>query len=388
MDDKKISELITKATINDNDFIPIVDNEAAPIETKKVLFATIYDLFAPAAHNHAGIYEPVIAAGVATQYWAGNKAWTTLNQAAVAGLTIDSSPIFAGGGITNTNGITYAFASALNKPISIAKNQYWRTVDDYRTLNASGEAQELFRINLSAAGNYVEGSIECNLTWEKYNGAHGSQQKIHIHFASHVGTKHLDWGYSGMYSAAVIVGITNLGSNVYAVWATASSSQGLFRVHTTYMDYLTDTWVSFANLGNTSLSGTPVLATYSTFISGKVGIGVVTPVSLLTLLGGSNITPSADSTTALGIASFAAPTTQWIVFDTTNKRMGVGSATAPGYPFTVENFPVMVWHGEGSTLPNSPKVGWVYRKPAGGNGRAYVCFQDGDWELLDDVSVP
>lgn len=48
----------------------------------------------PSAHNHAGVYEPVIAAGTTAQYWRGDKTWQTLNQAAVAGLTTADSPSF------------------------------------------------------------------------------------------------------------------------------------------------------------------------------------------------------------------------------------------------------------------------------------------------------
>jgi hypothetical protein len=50
----------------------------------------------------------------------------------------------------------------------------------------------------------------------------------------------------------------------------------------------------------------------------------------LTLLSGGDIRPSADSTTALNIAQ--ADGTDFVTFDTTNKRVGVGT-TAPGAPF-------------------------------------------------------
>lgn len=85
MPDQKISELDTKATIVSNDYLPIVDSEAGPIQTKKVLFSTIYNLF-----------EPAISPGLATEYFRGDKAWATLNQAAVAGLTTADMPTFAG----------------------------------------------------------------------------------------------------------------------------------------------------------------------------------------------------------------------------------------------------------------------------------------------------
>jgi hypothetical protein len=72
-----------------------------------------------------------------------------------------------------------------------------------------------------------------------------------------------------MYSSAVTVGITNLGSNVYAVHATAASGK-LYRIHTTYMDYPTQSYISFANLGNTTISGTVVEPTQSYRLSGNL----------------------------------------------------------------------------------------------------------------------
>lgn len=93
---QKISELTEKVTINANDNLPIVDSEEDPIESKKIKFSVIYNLFALVGHNHAGVYEPVIGAGLATQYWRGDKAWATLNQAAVAGLTTADTPTFDG----------------------------------------------------------------------------------------------------------------------------------------------------------------------------------------------------------------------------------------------------------------------------------------------------
>ena len=49
--------------------------------------------------------EPTIAAGSGSQYWTGSKAWVTLNQAAVAGLTSASSPSFAGLTIGSLSGL-------------------------------------------------------------------------------------------------------------------------------------------------------------------------------------------------------------------------------------------------------------------------------------------
>jgi hypothetical protein len=42
--------------------------------------------YSPATHAHAGIYESAIVAGTTAQYLRGNKTWGTLDQAAVAGL--------------------------------------------------------------------------------------------------------------------------------------------------------------------------------------------------------------------------------------------------------------------------------------------------------------
>jgi hypothetical protein len=54
---------------------------------------------AAAGHNHAGVYEPVLAAASpdpTLKYYRGDKSWATLNQAAVAGLTTADSPTLAG----------------------------------------------------------------------------------------------------------------------------------------------------------------------------------------------------------------------------------------------------------------------------------------------------
>ena len=83
MADKKISALTLKSTIHINDIIPIVDSEAAPITTKRVLFSTIKALF-----------EPPITAGSAGEYFAYDKTFKTLNQAAVAGLKTSDTPTF------------------------------------------------------------------------------------------------------------------------------------------------------------------------------------------------------------------------------------------------------------------------------------------------------
>ena len=61
--------------------------------------------------------------------------------------------------------------------------------------------------------------------------------------------------------------------------------------------------------------------------NGNVGIGTPSPVSDLTIAGGNFITPSADSTSAIGFASYAHPTTPILNIDTTNSRVGIGTTT-------------------------------------------------------------
>jgi hypothetical protein len=75
------------------------------------------------AHTHAGVYEPVIAAGTTAQYWRGDKSWQTLNQAAVAGLRATDSPVFTGvtAGNFSASGNTLSSTNA-NGDINITPN--------------------------------------------------------------------------------------------------------------------------------------------------------------------------------------------------------------------------------------------------------------------------
>lgn len=84
------------------------------------------------------------------------------------------------------------------------------------------------------------------------------------------------------------------------------------------------------NIGFASL-GTEVLRTTTTGLK---------------LLGGYNIYPATDSTTALGISSAAAPTTKWVTFDTTNKRVGIGVTPLIGLHLAT----VSAWSGINSSL--------------------------------------
>ena len=58
-----------------------------------------------------------------------------------------------------------------------------------------------------------------------------------------------------------------------------------------------------------------------------LGIYNLTAANLI-ITSGNDIRPSADSTTALNIAQ--ANGTNFVTFDTTNKRVGIGATTAPG----------------------------------------------------------
>jgi hypothetical protein len=86
--------------------------------------------------------------------------------------------------------------------------------------------------------------------------------------------------------------------------------------------------------------GTAYNAVWQTWLpNGNIGLGTSDAVSLLTLLDGGIITPSADSTTALGIGSHAAPTTRWVTFDTTNKRIRLGASAS--YATIADDFEVI-----------------------------------------------
>ena len=105
------------------------------------------------------------------------------------------------------------------------------------------------------------------------------------------------------------------------------------------------------------LNDDPAVEDYALVVDGlNVGIGTTDPGTLLhvngnlTLAGGSDIRPSADSTTALNIANAAG--TDFVTFDTTNSRVGIG--TTPTLMFEVqETDPTATW------TPNSPGAGAI-----------------------------
>lgn len=68
-------------------------------------------------------------------------------------------------------------------------------------------------------------------------------------------------------------------------------------------------------------------------VTGDTMTGALTLNAGLILTAGQDIRPSADSTTAIGIANAAG--TDYVVFDTTNSRIMIGAATAPNSPIQV-----------------------------------------------------
>lgn len=66
--------------------------------------------------------EPAISAGTSAQYWRGDKAFATLNQAAVAGLTTADSPTFAGLTIGTLTGILKAASGVVS--VATANTDY------------------------------------------------------------------------------------------------------------------------------------------------------------------------------------------------------------------------------------------------------------------------
>jgi hypothetical protein len=85
-------------------------------------------------------YEPAIAAGSAGQYWAGGKAWATLNQAAVAGLTTTSSPVFVT--VNATTGINTGAGAGTQR------------------IDANGNLTNIAAITASGAINTTAGSFQ------------------------------------------------------------------------------------------------------------------------------------------------------------------------------------------------------------------------------------
>lgn len=112
-------------------------------------------------------------------------------------------------------------------------------------------------------------------------------------------------------------------TNGYRLTASSTATHGL-------------SWeaVSTAEGGGWTDDGTVVRLTT---ITDSVGIGTTTPATSLqvqgniTILSGSDIRPSANSTAAINIANSAG--TDFVVFDTSNSRVGIG--VTPGYKLDV-----------------------------------------------------
>jgi hypothetical protein len=72
-------------------------------------------------HTHAGVYEPVVAAGTTSQYWRGDKSWQTLDKTAVGLANVDNT--------TDANKpVSTAQASAIALKANIASPTFTGTV--------------------------------------------------------------------------------------------------------------------------------------------------------------------------------------------------------------------------------------------------------------------
>ena len=122
-----------------------------------------------------------------------------------------------------------------------------------------------------------------------------------------------------------------------------------------------DADVSGTNTGDQDLSGLVPYSGATTDVdlgsknltttgTGTVG-SLTTTVGGITLLAGQDIRPSANSTTAINIAQ--ADGTDFVTFDTTNKRVGIGT-TGPGAKLDVwdSNFPVIRGVRSGQSVNN------------------------------------
>ena len=101
----------------------------------------------------------------------------------------------------------------------------------------------------------------------------------------------------------------------------------------------TDLVRTVTNLASLKIDGAPVASTNVTPTNGPYALWVDADLSRfdgnIVMLGGTDIRPLTDSTTALGIANAAG--TDFVVFDTTNSRIHTGAATAPSFPIHISN---------------------------------------------------
>lgn len=101
-----------------------------------------------AASGHTG-FEPSLAAGVSTQYYRGDKTWQTLNQAAVAGLTIADNVTFNSVTV-NTDTIRYkqgSYYGIITRPATLTASRYWVFPDAGGTICLLGSSGTELKID-------------------------------------------------------------------------------------------------------------------------------------------------------------------------------------------------------------------------------------------------
>lgn len=95
--------------------------------------------------------EDTITAGIASQYWRGDKTWQTLNQSAVAGLTISDSPAFTGLTVGSLGGYIKGTAGLLSGQTGVPYTDLtYSGLSAGQFLRASGASAASFSAILSA----------------------------------------------------------------------------------------------------------------------------------------------------------------------------------------------------------------------------------------------